>query len=195
MIEEKSNLGALQEIITIIESRKYSFDLNSCLFILNNFEDKNLNGLPNGKLYLEKFILRKKKEVKGFWDSLVQSDELNLKLIEFNAKTYEKFIKFYDKLSNFQKFIQECQKTIDENKDNLSLEEYITNNFIKFFSEVEYKKCNEKTFELCEEIFKIKKNIDKNEAKNICNKYLFMSNNQKKNYFYKSSKAPNFFMN
>jgi len=193
LIEEKSNLRALQEIITLIESRKYSFDLNSCLFILNNFEDKNLNGVPNEKLFLEKFILRKKKEVKGFWDSFVQSDELNLKLIEFNAKTYEKFIKFYDKLSNFQKFIQECQKTIDENKDNRSLEEYITNNYIKFFSEIEYKKCNEKTFELCEKIFNIKKNIDKNEAKNICNKYLFMINNQKKNYFYKSSKAPNFF--
>ena len=69
LIKEKSNVTILKEIINRIESRKFKFDFNSFLFVLNQHSDKELN-IKKAKKDLDEIILNKTYEKSNFWNFL-----------------------------------------------------------------------------------------------------------------------------
>ncbi len=67
LIKEKSNVNALKDIIIRIDSRKFRLTSDSYLFVLNNFENKELN-IQSAKIDLDEVVLGKVYEKKGFWN-------------------------------------------------------------------------------------------------------------------------------
>lgn len=192
LINDQSNAGALNEIILRIESNKFSFNLNSCLFILNNFGNDNLD-INKAKKNLEVLIFGKKFE-KGFWNYLnffKKSSNSDLNLIDFNAQLYAKCIQYYNEISDFEQFIKDCL----EDKGQISLLDYIKTNYIMpSFENLELSNeitnRNTEKYAKLSELIKIK---DKNEAYLIVKYYLFMIDNKEKYKLYKKSNAKNCF--
>ncbi len=201
LIEDKSNVDALKEIMIRIESRKFSFNMNSCLFILNNFGNQNLN-IQKAKLSLEELIFGKIRE-KGFWNNFsnIQKSNFNLNLVEFNDKLYQRSIDFYKRISDFKQFIKKCiqdnEKDVDEdfNEYEQSLDSYIKNNYINSFENVNLpNQMTQRNNELLGKLDEVIK-LDKNEADSIIKYYIFMIDNKDKYKMYKKSNAEKFFKN
>ena len=199
LIEDKSNVDALKEVIIRIESRKFSFNMNSCLFILNNFGNQNLN-IQKAKLSLEELIFGKIKE-KGFWNNFsnIQKSNLNLNLVEFHAGLYQSSIDFYKHISDFKQFIKKCiqdnEKDVDEdyNEYEQSLKSYIVSNYINSFENVNLpNQMTQRNNELLGKLDEVIK-LDKNEADSIIKYYIFMIDNKDKYKMYKKSNAEKFF--
>ena len=167
LINDKSNVDSLREIILRIESKKLFFNLNSCLFILNNFGEDYLN-IFKAKINLEQIIFGKIKE-SGFWNIFkfqkYQKSNLNINLVEFNAGFYERCIKFYEEISDFKHFILKCKENKEEDEqerdeDNnvykSSFGEYIKKNYISYYEQIKLSAhMTERSNELLSELKKL----------------------------------------
>ena len=188
LINDKSNVEALKAILIRIEPRKLCFNLNSCLFVINNSENQVLT-IDKAKENLESLILGKIKE-KGFWNSFNhnQKYDLNLNEVEFNSNLYKNSIEFYKNISNFEIFIKECieeNKDIEKDEDNISypisLKEFIIKNYIISFEDVKLlNQITQRNIELYSQLNKLIKINDKEEVYTIIKYYIFMIDNKTK---------------
>ena len=197
LINDKSNVDALKEIIIRVESRKFFFNLNSCLFIINNFGSNRLN-INKAKLTLEELVFGKINESKGFWSKFKskknKESNLNLNVTEFNAGIYKKYVKFYQKIENFKNFIINSKREKDEEDDTNSFLQFIESHYLKFFDEIDFPTpIAEINLELYGKFSDVIKGIDKNEVYKIIQHYIFMRDNKDKNIFYRNSNAKIFF--
>ena len=107
LIKDNSNVKAIKDIINRIESRKFKFDLNSCLFILNFFKKKKFFS-QEPKKELEEIFFNEINAKFGFWANVKKKINLNnnkeLNVVQFNANLYLQYMKFEKEISNFEKF-------------------------------------------------------------------------------------------
>ena len=207
LISTESNIDNIQKIITKIENRKFQFDFNSCLFILNQCDKvKDLN-IKQCKEEIMKIIFedREKNSEIDYFDLINISKDINV--TKFSPLLYNNYLKFSKELDKFELFIktygievvkEEYEAMGDEIENlilsvNNELSNHIKENYndnLNYNYEFEEKS---KYVEKLNEIFK-KENISEEELENnkgiINNIIIFYSlelNNKKMNNNYISS--------
>ena len=132
LIKEKSNVDALTDIINRIESRKFSLNTDTFLFILNNYTHKELK-IEKAKKELDEIVFGKIYEKKGFWEKLnffgkEQKYETKLNVVQFNAKYYEQHIDFKEKFNDFENFMKTFINDMQEEGED-DLLKYFNDNY------------------------------------------------------------------
>ena len=202
LIKDNSNVKALKDIINRIESRKFKFDLDTCLFILNNFSNNTNFNSQQPKRELEEIFCHEINEKFGFWSTTKNQLNFNsnkeLNVVQFNPKFYQTYMKFEKEISNFENFFI----SINENKkDQYTLWKYFERNYCdKFPSEIkEYKQLDSQINQYYDKLTKILKLGNKND-KNIndqlykcCQAYDYIKKNTKLHKKYKDSNAEELF--
>ena len=199
-IKESSNERILSQILNKIKSRKYNIDLGkSCLFILNNFSNSQLN-IKQSKDKIQQIIKNKIINNGDFLRLDKKNEQINV--IEINGRIFENFIELKNILIDFNKFIVMNINKLKEYDDDINeenIKEYIEENYYNNFDNpsLENKELEDLNLYniLCE---KLKINSEecfsrKDELYNICKEYEWMSKNIFKHNYFKSSHADELF--
>ena len=192
LIKEKSNVDALTDIINRIESRKFSLNTDTFLFILNNYKNKELN-IEKEKKELDEIVFGKIYEKKGFWGNFFRKDqkyETQSNVVQFNAKYYESYMNFKEKFNDFENFMKTFINDMQEEGEDDLLKYFNDNYFSKFKNTAIDKKIDDQIIDLSDKLYKILyKPDDKNDKNNFdkikyklylfCQRYQAMKNNLK----------------
>ena len=129
LISTEGNIDIIQKIITKIENRKFQFDFNSCLFILNQCDKVKDLSIKECKEEITRIIFEERDANSGqdYFDIINLSKNINL--TKFSPKLYSNYLKFSKELDNFELFIKtygievvkEEKETMGEEIENLIL--------------------------------------------------------------------------
>ena len=198
-IKEYSNETILQKIINFIMFRKDNIQLeSSCLFLLNNFSNSNLN-INESKKNINQIFKNKIIDNNEFLSFNKNNEQI--KVIEIKGRIFENFIKLKNELSDFNKFIKmninKLTKYKKDEKEKNILKDYIENNYYKNFENraLENQESSKYYNILCD---KLKLSSEecfsrKEELYLICKEYEWMSKNIYKHKFFKDSNANELF--
>ncbi len=202
LIKDNSNVKAIKDIINRIESRKFKFDLNSCLFILNFFKKKKFFS-QEPKKELEEIFFNEINAKFGFWPNVKKKINLNnnkeLNVVQFNANLYLQYMKFEKEISNFEKFFTNIKEK--RKKEIKELFDYLQRNYcVEFEKEIIKQKENSKeindNFNKLKKIFEIVNNKDNKineQLYNCCYSYDNMKRNIQSHKKFKDSNAEELF--
>ena len=202
LIKDNSNVKAIKDIINRIESRKFKFDLNSCLFILNFFKKKKFFS-QEPKKELEEIFFNEINAKFGFWANVKKKINLNnnkeLNVVQFNANLYLQYMKFEKEISNFEKFFTNIKEK--RKKEIKELFDYLQRNYcVEFEKEIIKQKENSKeindNFNKLKKIFEIVNNKDNKineQLYNCCYSYDNMKRNIQSHKKFKDSNAEELF--
>ena len=207
LISTESNIYNIQKIITKIQNRKFQFDFNSCLFILNQCDKVKELNIDESKEEISRIIFedRETSSDQDYFDLINLSKDINV--TKFSPLLYIKYANFCKGLDNFEKFIKtygiepakEESEAMGETIDNLILS--VNNELSSHIRENYYDNLNynfkpngkEEYIKKLKEIFR-KENLSNEEIENnkgiidnIVLFYFIELNNKKMNNNYISS--------
>ena len=201
LIKNGDNIKIMQRIINRIENRRFNFDYNSCLFVLNKAdgENKDINKEKKKKEIEE--ILFSGNKFSSFLDFFKKKENPEITVSIFSCYLFLEYLSFYDKFKDFEKYINANIEEIEqkENDNDLigQLKENINDKLEMDFENYESKeeKINEEYFSKLKSCL-INKGINEKEInektkdlKNIIKNYKIMENNLEKNQYYIDSKV------
>ena len=206
LIKNKDNIRIIQRIVNRIDSRKFNFDYNSCLFVLNKADEdgKNIN-IENKKREFEEILFGGNQiQNNSFFDFFKKRENPEISIAVFSCQYFFKYLSYYDDLKNFENYIDKNINEIqqDSEDDDLieKLEEKLQEKLI-----IDFKDCENKKVELNDgylsklKVCLMNKGISLNEINsksenlnNILKSYIIMINNLEENLFYINSKASSF---
>ena len=122
LIKNKDNIKIMQRIVSRIESRRFNFDYNSCLFILNKAdEDENKDNInmEKKKKEIEEILFGQGNNFNQDFDFFKRKNpEISVSI--FSSLYYLEYILFQDNIQNFERYINEKLEVIlEEKKDDL----------------------------------------------------------------------------
>ena len=206
LISTEDNIENIQKIVTKIENRKFQFDFNSCLFILNQCDKVNELNIEKCKEQISRIIFEERDTTSQDYFDIINLSK-NINVTKFSPLLYNKYIKLSKKLDNFELFIksegidavkEECE-VMDDTIENLilSVNSQLQSHLLMNYSEnlnYNFNSDNKsKYIEKLEKIFK-NENISDNDLENnkgylenIVHFYNIEFNNKKMNNNYISS--------
>ena len=191
----------MKDIINRIESRKFKFDLNSCLFIINSFSTQPNFISEKPKKELEEIFFHEITEKIGFWNNVKNKLNFNnnkeLNVVQFHAHFYRQYMKFKNEISDFENFFKKI-KTKGFNKSPNYLQK---NYYSEFPNEIMEKKgdlnkINTNYYPKLRKIFEIENKDDKKINEQLyymCCSYDNMKRNIQSHKNFKNSNAPELF--
>ena len=118
LIKKTDNINIIQKIVGRIENRKFNFDYNSCLFILNKAdkaENNNINKIQK-KIEFEDILFGGKSKFGYIIDFFRAKKNPEILVEIFSSLYFLKFLKFYEKVKDFKTLINNCIKEIQDEK-------------------------------------------------------------------------------
>ena len=201
LIKNKDNIKIMQRIVSRIESRRFNFDYNSCLFILNKAdEDENKDNInmEKKKKEIEEILFGQGNNFSQNFDFFKRKNpEISVSI--FSSLYYLEYILFQDNIQDFERYINEKLEVILEEKKDDLIEQLDDKIYCQLLTEFENYE-NREVLINDEYFLKLKscllnKKIDieeiKNKSenlKNIINNYIIMVNNLEENQYYIESK-------
>ena len=196
LIKNKDNITIMQSIVNRIENRRFNFDYNSCLFVLNKVdEEKNVE--KNKKKKEIEDIFFGEKIMDSTFDFFKKKENPDISITFFSCYYYLQYLKFYDEFKVFERFIDSNIEDEDDNDLIEQLQENIQNKLEIDFVKIEDKRelMNDAYFSRFKSCL-MKKGISEEyitnntkKLENIVNNYIIMENNLEKNQYYIESKV------
>ena len=208
LVKNVENIQTIKKIVNRIENRRFTFDYNSCLFVLNKADKAEKNIDKNKKKKEFEDILFQGDKFNSFSDFFKSKGKSEISVSIFCSFYFLKYLSFYNEIKDFENYIKKnIDETIDENQgiENFDLIEQLED---KFSSIIDTDFENFQIEEVAENkeylsILKIclnnkgindKQIMNKSEnLNNIIKYYLNMINHLDKNQYYIDSRAKLFF--
>ena len=207
LIKNKDNIKIMQRIFNRIENRRFNFDYNSCLFVLNKADEDNKNiNKAKKKKEIEEIMFGGNKN-NSFFDFFKKKENPQISISIFSCYYFLNYLFFYDEFKDFETFINKNILEIQQEKnddDNIDLIQKLDEK-LKDILDIDFERCEDENKLTNKEYFlKLKScliNIGINEKiidtrteelQNIINCYITMENNLEKNNFYIESKVHSF---
>ena len=206
LIKNGENIETIKKIVNRIESRRFTFDYNSCLFVLNKADKAEKNIDKNKKKKEFENILFPKDKLASFLDFFKKKENPEISVSIFCSYYFLKYLSFYNEFKDFQNYINKTiDETIAENERNDELIEQLEDKF-KSLIETDFDNIHmEEIQENNDYLSILKSNLNnkgitdkeiKNKSeslKNIIKYYINIINNLEKNQYYIDSRANLFF--
>ena len=211
LVSNSENIDIIKNIIERIENRRFTFDYNSCLFVLNKADKAEKIIDKNKKKKEFEKLLFKIDKFNSFIDYFKKRENPEISVTIFCSQYFLKYLSFFNEINDFEKYINKnIDETIEDNEGSddfdlmQELEDKLLNikerDFEKFsIEDVEENDENLLKKEILKECLNNKGVNDKqiktkNESlKNIIKYYMNMINNLEKNQHYIDSRASLFF--
>ena len=119
LVKNEDNIATIRKIVNRIESRRFTFDYNSCLFVLNKADKAEKNIDKNKKKKEFEDILFQKNSFNKFMDFFKKKENPEITVSIFCSAYLLQYLSFYDEVKDFENCINKIiNETIDENGDD-----------------------------------------------------------------------------
>ena len=208
LIKNGENIETIKKIVNRIENRRFTFDYNSCLFVLNKADKAEKNIDKNKKKKEFENILFQGDKFNSFIDFFKKKEKPEISVTIFCSSYFLKYLTFYNESKDFKNYINKnIDETIEENQGNNNYEliEQLEDKFNDIIDtdfdnlQIEEIPENSEYLSILKECLNNKGINDKQiknkseSLNNIIKYYLNMIKHLEKNQYYIDSKANLFF--
>ena len=119
LIKNGENIKTIKKIVNRIENRRFTFDYNSCLFVLNKADKAEKNIDKNKKKKEFEDILFQEDKFNSFIDFFKKKEKPEISVSIFCSHYFLKYLTFYNESKDFKNYINKTiDETIKENQGN-----------------------------------------------------------------------------